>query len=209
MADHCDNDKESHLLRYSFNSNHKLVELKYFKIIDSSYHNNRLERKILKARYNKHYKPCLNTKEQSVQLKLLVKYLFKSRHLPIYNYFTLKDGLWKSLDQNYILNKCSILYVLLYYYLKTIFNLLIILFAVNLYAWNYIFELRLAFYCIFFWKQPPLILHLSGCNQNGCKIISIKKPRGGGAKWLIMKYEILSIAVKNLKKLNWLVAIHH
>ena len=118
LADHCDNDKESHLLRYSFNSNHKLVELKYFKIIDSSYHNNRLERKILKARYNKHYKPCLNTKEQSVQLKLLVKYLFKSRHLPTYNYFNLKDGLWKSLDQNYILNKCSILYILLYCFYK-------------------------------------------------------------------------------------------
>ena len=69
-ADHCGKDKQSHLLRHALNNNHKTVDLKDFKIIDSSYHNNRFKRKISEALYIKQYKPSLNTQEQSVQLKL-------------------------------------------------------------------------------------------------------------------------------------------
>ena len=69
-ADHCGKDKQSHLLRHALNNNHKTVDLKDFKIIDSSYHNNRFKRKISEALYIKEYKPSLNTQEQSVQLKL-------------------------------------------------------------------------------------------------------------------------------------------
>ena len=35
-TDHCGKDKQSHLLRDVLNSNHKTVDLKDFKIIDSS-----------------------------------------------------------------------------------------------------------------------------------------------------------------------------
>ena len=69
-ADHCGKDKQSHLVRHVLNNNHKRVDLKDFKIIDSSYHNNRFKRKISEALYIKQYKPSLNTQEQSVQLKL-------------------------------------------------------------------------------------------------------------------------------------------
>ena len=69
-ADHCGKDKQPHLLRHALNSNHKTVDLKDFKIIDSSYHNNRFKRKISEALYIKEYKPSLNTQEQSVQLKV-------------------------------------------------------------------------------------------------------------------------------------------
>ena len=69
-ADHCGRDKQSHLLRHALNNNHKTVDLKDFKIIDSSYHNNRFKTKISEALYIKQYKPSLNTQEQSVQLKL-------------------------------------------------------------------------------------------------------------------------------------------
>ena len=44
-ADHCRRDKQSHLLRDALNNNHKTVDLKDFKIIGSSYHNNRFKRK--------------------------------------------------------------------------------------------------------------------------------------------------------------------
>ena len=47
----------------------------------------------------------------------------------------------------------------------------------------------LAFYCIFFWKWPPLIFHL--IYHNGGKMLSIKKPPGGGRQlrnlWCVFK----------------------
>ena len=63
-ADHCGKDKQSHLLRHALNNNHKTVDLKDFKIIDSSYRNIRFKRNISKALYIKQYKPSLNTQEQ-------------------------------------------------------------------------------------------------------------------------------------------------
>ena len=65
-ADHCGIDKKSHLLRHALNNNRKTVDLKDFKIIDSSYHNNSFKTKISEALYIKQYKPSLNTQEQSV-----------------------------------------------------------------------------------------------------------------------------------------------
>ena len=67
---HCGKDKQWHLLRHALNNNHKTVDLKDFKIIDSSYYNNRLKRKVSEALYIKQYKPALNIQEKSVQLKL-------------------------------------------------------------------------------------------------------------------------------------------
>ena len=69
-AEHCGKDKQSHLLRHVLNNNHKTIDLKDFKITDSSYHNNRLKTKISEALSIKQYKSSLNTEEQSVQLKL-------------------------------------------------------------------------------------------------------------------------------------------
>ena len=69
-ADHCGKYKYSHLLRHALHNNHKTADRKGFKIIDSSYHNNRLKRKISEALYIEQYKTYLNTEEQSVQLKL-------------------------------------------------------------------------------------------------------------------------------------------
>ena len=68
-ADHCGKEKQSHLLRHALNNNHKTVDLKDFKIIDSSYHNNMFKSKTSKALYIKQYKQSLNTQEQWVQLK--------------------------------------------------------------------------------------------------------------------------------------------
>ena len=39
LADHFGKDKQSHLLRHALNSNHKAVDPKGFKIIDSSHYN--------------------------------------------------------------------------------------------------------------------------------------------------------------------------
>ena len=63
-TDHCGKDKQSHLLRHALNNNHKTVDLKDFKIIDSSCRNIRFKRKISKALYIKQYKPSLKTQEQ-------------------------------------------------------------------------------------------------------------------------------------------------
>ena len=61
-ADHC-KDKQSHLLRHALNNNHKTVDLKDLKIIDSNYHNNKFKQKISEALYIKKYKPSLNTQQ--------------------------------------------------------------------------------------------------------------------------------------------------
>ena len=45
-ADHCQKDKQLHLLRHALHSNHKTVNRKDFKMIGSSSHINRFERKI-------------------------------------------------------------------------------------------------------------------------------------------------------------------
>ena len=59
------------------------------KVIDSGYHNNRFTRKTSEALYIKQYtptlntlvnKPTLNTQEQSIPLKSLIKYVTIDHH---------------------------------------------------------------------------------------------------------------------------------
>ena len=69
-SDHCGKDKQSHLLKHALISNHPVVDLKDFKVIDINYHENKYKRKISEALYIKQYRPSLNAQEQSVQLKL-------------------------------------------------------------------------------------------------------------------------------------------
>ena len=71
VADNVGKDKQSHLLKHTLTRNHRHVDLGNMKIIDSSFHNNKLKRKISEALYIKQYRPSLNSQEQSVELKLL------------------------------------------------------------------------------------------------------------------------------------------
>ena len=60
---------QSHLLKHALTQNHQHNDLGNMKIIDSSFHNNKLKQKISEA-YIKQYRPSLNSEEQSVELKL-------------------------------------------------------------------------------------------------------------------------------------------
>ena len=70
VADHAGKGKQSHLLKHALTQNHRHVHLSNMKIIDSSFHNNKLKRKISEALYIKQYRPSLNSQEQSVELEL-------------------------------------------------------------------------------------------------------------------------------------------
>ena len=76
-ADHSGKDKQLLLPWYALNSNHETVDLKYFKIIESSYHSTRFKRKISETLYIKLCEPALNTQEQLVQSKRFNKMLCK------------------------------------------------------------------------------------------------------------------------------------
>ena len=69
VADHGGKDK-SHLLKHALTRNHQYFDLGNMKIIDSSFHNNKLKWKISEALYIKQHQPSLNSQEQSVELKL-------------------------------------------------------------------------------------------------------------------------------------------
>ena len=70
VAHHAGKDKQSHLLKHALTRNHRHVDLGNMKIIDSSFHNNKLKRKIPEALYIKQYRPSLNSQEQPVEPKL-------------------------------------------------------------------------------------------------------------------------------------------
>ena len=70
VADHAGKDKQSHLFKHALTQNHRHVDLGNTKLIDSSFHNNKLKQKISEALYIKQYRPLLNFQEQSVELKL-------------------------------------------------------------------------------------------------------------------------------------------
>ena len=74
VANHAGKDKKSHLLKHALTQNYRDVDLGNMKIIDSSFHNNMLKRKISEALYIKQYRPSLNSQEQSVELKLFNKF---------------------------------------------------------------------------------------------------------------------------------------
>ena len=63
-------EKLEHLLKHALLRNHQRVDLSNMKIIDSSFHGNKLKRIISEALYIKQYRPSLNSQEQSVKLKL-------------------------------------------------------------------------------------------------------------------------------------------
>ena len=69
-ADHCGKCKQSHLLKHALISNHPVVHLKDLKVISKNNHGNKYKRNIAEALYIKQYRPSLNAREYSVQLKL-------------------------------------------------------------------------------------------------------------------------------------------
>ena len=69
IADYAGKDKQSHLLKHVLTQNHRHVDLSNMKVIDSSFHNNKLKQNISEALYIKQHQP-LNSQEQSVELKL-------------------------------------------------------------------------------------------------------------------------------------------
>ena len=70
VADHAEKYKRSHLSKHALTRNHRHVDLGNMKIIESSFHNNYLKRKISEVFHIKQYRPSLNSQEQSVELKL-------------------------------------------------------------------------------------------------------------------------------------------
>ena len=54
-------DNQSHLLKHALTRNHQHVDTGNMKIIDSSFHNNKLKQKISEAFYIKQYRPSLNS----------------------------------------------------------------------------------------------------------------------------------------------------
>ena len=54
-ANHCEKDKQSHLLKHALISNHPVVDLKDLKVIDKNYHGNKYNRKISEVLNIKQY----------------------------------------------------------------------------------------------------------------------------------------------------------
>ena len=75
------------------------------------------------------------------------------------------------------------------WYFNILFNVGLLLLQNKIYYWSGIWKeegwesrrFMFAFYCILFWKRPPLMFHSS--YQNGGKIVSIVKPLVG-RRWL-------------------------
>ena len=74
-VDHCGKEKQSHLLRHALNNNHKTVDLKDFKIIDSGYNNNRFQRKISEALFTKNTNHLWTHKSNQCNQNFLTKLL--------------------------------------------------------------------------------------------------------------------------------------
>ena len=58
---HAGKEKKLHLLKHSLRLNYRHVDLSNMKIIDSSFHNNKLKKKIFEALYIKQYQVSLNS----------------------------------------------------------------------------------------------------------------------------------------------------
>ena len=70
-AGHAGKDKQSHLLKHALLRNHRRVDLSNMKIINFSFHGNKVKPKISEALYYiNQYRPSLNSQEHSVGLKL-------------------------------------------------------------------------------------------------------------------------------------------
>ena len=70
IDEHRAKDKNSHVYQHSVNSNHALVTLDDFTILNSGYKHNKFKRKISEALFIKSNRPNLNKQDTSVPLKL-------------------------------------------------------------------------------------------------------------------------------------------
>ena len=70
VIDHSGLDKNSHVLKYCIEQEHKLSSLEDFMILRTNYKKNKLRRKISKSLYMKEKRLSLNIQEKSVPLKL-------------------------------------------------------------------------------------------------------------------------------------------
>ena len=70
IDEHREKDKNSHVYEHSVNSNHALVTLDDFTIVNSGYKHNKFKRKISEALFIKSNRPNLNKQDTSVPLKL-------------------------------------------------------------------------------------------------------------------------------------------
>ena len=70
IVDHTGRGINSHLLKHSIESGHKLLEAVDSKIIGTGYRNNTMKRKLSEPLFIKELKPTLNKQEKSLPLKL-------------------------------------------------------------------------------------------------------------------------------------------
>ena len=70
IDEHREKDKNSHVYEHSMNSNHALVTLDDFTIVNSGYKHNKFKRKISEALFIKSNRPNLNKQDTSVPLRL-------------------------------------------------------------------------------------------------------------------------------------------
>ena len=67
---HTGRDANSHLLKHSIESGHKLLEAVYYEIIGMGYRKNTMKKRLSAALFIKELNPTLNKQEKSVPLKL-------------------------------------------------------------------------------------------------------------------------------------------
>ena len=70
VGEHREKDKNSHVYQHSVNSNHALVSLDDFAILNLGYTHNKFKRRISEALFIKSNRPNLNKQDTSVPLKL-------------------------------------------------------------------------------------------------------------------------------------------
>ena len=70
ISDHNGRDISSNLLKHAIESGHRRITGENLKIINNSFRNNTLNRRIAESLLIEEKKPTLNKQEQSLQLKL-------------------------------------------------------------------------------------------------------------------------------------------
>ena len=69
--DHAGRDIKSNIVKHRLNSNHEIVNIKNFKILNVGYNNNTYKRRISEPLFVKQYRPSLNMHNNSVPFQLL------------------------------------------------------------------------------------------------------------------------------------------
>ena len=72
LIDHNGRDKKSHLYKHLQDNNHLCIALSDFKIIGSSFRNQKFKRKIAESLLIREKRSSLNTQEMSIPLKLFI-----------------------------------------------------------------------------------------------------------------------------------------